>query len=171
MEREVTTYYLEITEPEAFRPVEVGDRPFTVRQAEIPYPALNRFFYHQVGRAFHWADRLVWDEEDWRAWLDRPTVQTWIGYLRGTPAGYFELEKQEGGNVEIAYFGLLPPFLGQGLGGLLLSAAVQAAWDWGASRVWVHTCSLDHPAALPNYLKRGFRIYDEKVHLQRLRPA
>ena len=61
--------------------------------------------------------------------------------------------------VEVAYFGLLPRFIGQGLGGHLLTAAVERAWQRGAKRVWLHTCDLDHPAALPHYQARGFRPY------------
>ena len=83
-------------------------------------------------------------------------------YLRGTPAGYFELDDQDG-DVEIAYFGLLPQFLGKGLGGGFLTAAVEKAWEMGAARVWVHTCSLDHPNALKNYQARGFQIYRESL--------
>jgi GNAT superfamily N-acetyltransferase len=73
------------------------------------------------------------------------------------PAGYFELRKCEDGSTEIAYFGLLPAFLGRGLGKHLLTAATEQAWAEGANRVWLHTCTLDDPAALPNYLKRGFK--------------
>ena len=94
-----------------------------------------------------------------------PELQTWIGYVRETPAGYFELDEQrENGNkqVELAYFGLLPSFVGRGVGGALLTEAIRRAWALGPQRVWVHTCTLDHPAALPNYQKRGFRIYDQK---------
>ena len=74
-------------------------------------------------------------------------------------AGFFELEMQDGGSVEIVYFGLLSRFVGRGLGGAMLTAAVQRAWDMGASRVWLHTSSLDHPHALPNYRARGFHVY------------
>ncbi len=74
-------------------------------------------------------------------------------------AGYFELRNCEDGSVEIAYFGLLPEFLGRGLGKHLLTCATEQAWADGANRVWLHTCTLDDPAALPNYLKRGFRPF------------
>ncbi len=166
MQVEVTTYYLEMVSRDQLRSAKSVDLPFTVQRAEIPYPALNRFLYQQVGAAYTWTDRLSWSEERWLAWLDRPALQTWLGYVRGTPAGYVELEAQPEGNVELAYFGLLPPFVGKGLGGLLLTNAIERAWAMDAQRVWVHTCSLDHPAALHNYQARGFRLYDEKRHLQ-----
>jgi GNAT superfamily N-acetyltransferase len=165
MQREVITYYLEMLDPAELRPARPAARPFTVQQAEIPYPALNRFLYEEVGRAFTWTDRLSWSQERWLAYLDRPEQQTWIGYVSGTPAGYFELEAQPDDNVELAYFGLLPPFIGQGLGGLLLTEAIRKAWQMDARRVWVHTCTLDHPVALHNYQARGFRLYDQKSTL------
>lgn len=62
--------------------------------------------------------------------------------------------------MEIAYFGLAPRFIGEGIGGYFLSHAITSAWSWdGTKRVWVHTCTLDHPGALPNYQARGMTIY------------
>ena len=81
-----------------------------------------------------------------------------------TPAGYFELCQHEDGAVEIAYFGLLPDFIGRGWGKYLLSQAALAAWGLQPLRIWLHTCTLDHPAALPNYLKRGFKVVREEVY-------
>ena len=81
---------------------------------------------------------------------------------QGTPAGYFELNT-EGRDVELAYLGLLPIFVGKGLGGGLLSAAIENAWGAETKRVWVHTSSLDHPYALKNYQDRGFKIYSETL--------
>jgi GNAT superfamily N-acetyltransferase len=69
---------------------------------------------------------------------------------------------QWGANLEIAYFGLLPQFIGRGIGGTLLTSAIERAWEMGAARVWVHTCSLDGPSALGNYQARGFRYYKEE---------
>ena len=86
----------------------------------------------------------------------------WIAYSRGTPVGYFELENHGDGSVQIVCLGLLPQFIGQGLGGHLVTAAVERAWSVGASRVWLDTATDDHPAALPNYLHRGFRVYREE---------
>jgi GNAT superfamily N-acetyltransferase len=79
-------------------------------------------------------------------------------------AGYFELRQHQDRSVEIAYFGLLPAFIGRGWGKYLLTRAVESAWQLGTDRVWLHTCTLDHPAALSNYLKRGFRPFREEVY-------
>ncbi len=81
----------------------------------------------------------------------------------GALAGYLELDAHPTGDVEVAYFGLLPRFVGQGVGGHLLALGVGAAWETGAARVWAHTCSLDGPHALANYEARGFRIFDRTI--------
>lgn len=155
----VITYHLEMTDPAQLRPSTHTPAGFETRRVEPPQPALNRRFYEQVGAEWQWTERLSWSEEQWRAWADRPALETWIGYLGDAPVGYYELERQPDASVEIAYFGLLPAFVGQGLGGPLLTRAIQRAWAMGAERVWVHTCTLDHPAALSNYQARGLRVY------------
>ena len=156
-----TIWHLEMLHPEELCARALPPETQLVKQ-EIPLPDLNRFFYLEVGKLWQWTDRLNWSEEEWRKWAEREKIQTWMLYLRGTPAGYFELDDQDG-DVEIAYFGLLPQFLGKGLGGGFLTAAVEKAWEMGAARVWVHTCSLDHPNALKNYQARGFQIYRESL--------
>ncbi|HKI03468.1 MAG TPA: GNAT family N-acetyltransferase [Thermoanaerobaculia bacterium] len=160
MKRDIEITYLEMTSPADLRPSRSPAVDFPVRQACVPCPELNRFLYTAVGGDWFWIDRLSWTYDQWLAWLGRPEVETWIGYLDGTPAGYFELEKQAAGSVELSYFGLLPRFIGRGLGGALLTRAVERAWEMGgASRVWVNTCNLDGPASLENYQARGFRIF------------
>ena len=159
MLRLVTTTYLEMTDRSQLRPAAPGPPGYEVVRARIPCPELNRFLYTAVGAGWWWYTRLGWDYDRWLRYLDRPALQTWIAYLTGTPAGYFELERQDGGDVELAYFGLLPRFIGRGLGGALLGAAISRAWEMDAARVWVHTCSLDHHRALPNYQARGFRVF------------
>jgi GNAT superfamily N-acetyltransferase len=167
MERAIKITYLEMTSPdEAVR--YVGERRLDVRQAEIPCPELNRFLYLSVGSEWWWHERVDWGRERWLEWLDRPEHETWVGYLQGTPAGYFELEGQPGGEVQLVYFGLLPAFIGLGLGGELLATAVERAWKVAEARVWVHTCSLDHPRALANYQARGFKIFDRVEKLEKL---
>jgi ribosomal protein S18 acetylase RimI-like enzyme len=158
----VTTYYLEMTDAAALRPCTRSHPELIVTRSAIPCPEFNRFLYTTVGGPWQWVDRLSWPMEQWQAYVDRPELATWVGYVEGTPAGYFELERQPGDQVEIAYFGLLPQFMGQGLGGALLTSAIEHAWDMGAERVWVHTCTLDAPTALANYRARGMRVYKEE---------
>lgn len=123
-------------------------------------PELNCRFYRSVGSQWEWTDRLSWSQDDWQRYVGRDVLKTFVGQLNGRDVGYFELETQESGNVEIMYFGLLPEYIGKGLGGPLLSAAVKRAWDFSdTERVWVHTCTHDHKHALDNYRARGFELF------------
>lgn len=155
----VTTYYLEMLSPSELRkkPVPNG---MAVCESRIPQFQVNRFLYRFVGEAWRWTDRSEWTEQAWRDLVESEDHRTWIATYQGSVAGYYELRRRPESGVEILYFGLAPPFIGHGLGGYLLTHAVESAWSWeGAHRVWVHTCSLDHPGALANYEARGFRLY------------
>jgi GNAT superfamily N-acetyltransferase len=120
-----------------------------------------------VGRPWKWYSRLKWTLADWQALVEKATSPTWIGYIQGSPFGYIELNQQVE-TVEIAFFGLLPQFIGMGLGGFLLSEAVRLAWEREPQRVWVHTCTLDHKYALNNYLARGFSICRQTTKLEQV---
>jgi GNAT superfamily N-acetyltransferase len=162
MHSEITITYLEMTSPAELKPSRRATELNVIR-VEHPLPEFNRFLYATVGRDWQWIDRLPWSREKWVAWLDRPQVETHVAYVGGTPAGYFELESQPEGNVEVAYIGLVSQFIGKGLGGSLVTRAVERAWQLGPSRVWLHTCTLDHPHALKNYLARGFKQYHQET--------
>jgi GNAT superfamily N-acetyltransferase len=168
MRTEITTWYLEIRTPGELRPKRSPRTDLLLSRLDDPAPEVNRFFYTAVGGGWYWIDRLGWTWAKWMQYLSRAELETWVLSAGGLPAGYFELEKQPGDDVEVAYFGLLERYTGQGLGGHLLTAAVERAWQWGARRVWLHTCSLDHPQALCNYQARGFRLYKEEVHAEDL---
>jgi GNAT superfamily N-acetyltransferase len=150
--------YLELRDPSELRPARIDDLPVRVERVENCPTAFWRFLYSEVGRRFHWVDRLGWTDEYISNYLNDPSVSLWLLTVAGAPAGYFELRREPDGAFEIAYFGLLQEFTGRGFGAYLLTEAAERAWALGATRVWLHTCTLDHPAALPNYLKRGFQI-------------
>lgn len=156
-----------------------------------------RALYSAVGREFNWRDRLAWDDARLAAYLDDPTVAVWLLTVDGSAAGYFELRRHgvelpsaaraltddgtSGGTddapaiapaserpCELVYFGLARGARGRGLGRWLLERAIAEVWAGGADLLWLHTCSLDHPAALPNYRARGFHpfatlLYEEDV--------
>ena len=155
---EVTTWYLEQLRSDTVLPV---DNPggLRIEEARVPQFQFNRFLYQLVGGKWAWTDKLSWSEEQWRDYAERDTLRTWAAWRDGSPAGYFELERESGGRVEINYFGLAGKFIGRGFGGWLLSQAIENAWSWQASRVIVNTCSLDHPSALANYQARGMTLY------------
>ncbi|HEY0074406.1 MAG TPA: GNAT family N-acetyltransferase [Abditibacteriaceae bacterium] len=162
MSASVTTYYLEMVTPQDLRAAYSNNPELQVLQAQVPCPLFNRFLYEVVGKAWSWTDKLNWSEKQWLDYVCRSELQTWVAYLSGTPAGYFELEKQSE-SVEIAYFGLLPQFIGRGIGSHLLTRAIEQAWQMQAQRVWVHTCTLDHPNALSNYQARGFHVFKQET--------
>ncbi|RKY21527.1 MAG: GNAT family N-acetyltransferase [Planctomycetota bacterium] len=169
MQRQVTVWHLEMTDPGQLVPSRPLPAHTRLERVGQPSPELNRGLYAAVGGDLFWIDRLAWDYSRWMDWLDRPELETWLLTDDGAPAGYFELEHQPAtGSVELASFGLLPAWVGRGLGGALLEAALRRAWSLGPRRVWLHTCSLDHPSARAAYEKRGLRLFDTQQQLQEL---
>ncbi|MEL3949759.1 MULTISPECIES: GNAT family N-acetyltransferase [Streptomyces] len=170
----LTTWSLEQTAPTDLLPAAAPDGDIRIVRAEVPSPEFSRFLYASVGADITWVDRLSLSYAQWQEHLDRPGVETWVAYDRGTPAGYVELDPQDDGVVEILYFGLIPAFRGRRIGGHLLSYGTARAWDlaerWpgrpATKRVWVHTCSLDGEHAMDNYLRRGFKLFDTEVSEQ-----
>jgi GNAT superfamily N-acetyltransferase len=161
---EVLRTYLELSRREQLRSAPSPDPRARIERVEDCPPSFFRYLYAEVGRRYHWVDRNEWSDEQHAARLADPNVSLHLLSVAGAPAGYFELERHDDGAVEVAYFGLLPQFLGRGLGKYLLSRAAEEAFALGASRVWLHTCTLDDPAALPNYLARGFRKVREETY-------
>jgi GNAT superfamily N-acetyltransferase len=165
---DVLRTYLALESPSQFRPSACPDPRARVERVEGAPASFFRYLYAEVGRAYHWVDRLGWSDDELRARLAQPGVSLHLLSVAGAPAGYFELEKHDDASVEIAYFGLLPEFVGRGLGGYLLSEAVVAAWALQPTRVWLHTCTLDARAAMPNYLGRGFRPFKDERYVAQL---
>jgi len=118
-------------------------------------------FIFRVGEQWEWIDKRPWTTEQWKEYATAPELHSFAGYYDDLLAGYYELRRDTDGGVEIAYFGLLPEFIGRGLGGVLLTSAIEQAWRMqpNPSRVWVHTCNRDHPEALANYQARGMIVY------------
>ena len=162
-QRAVRTY-LEMRAPSDLQPAPPPSSGAVVERADGFPPDSWRRLYTEVGHEYHWVDRLGWTDEDITRYLADPALELWLLKDAGELAGYFELRKDADGAVEIAYFGLLPPAIGRGLGKYLLTRAVEQAWARGATRVWVHTSSLDHASALPNYLARGFAIWKQETY-------
>jgi GNAT superfamily N-acetyltransferase len=161
----VTTWFLQATDPAQLPPAPEPAPGLEIRRALAAAPELSRAMYAAVGADWWWVDRLGWDWSRWHAHLSRPEVETWLAWLDGTPVGWAELESADG-DVQLAYLGLLPGFTGRGIGTRLLDAALRRAWamtDPAPGRVWVHTCSLDAPAARRAYEGRGLRVYAEQT--------
>jgi GNAT superfamily N-acetyltransferase len=152
--------YLQLLLPGQFRPA-FGDFP-DVSVVRLPPLALAEYrdCYRAVGAAHQWRDRWDWTDDQIRSHLADPGIAVTVARRQDRLAGYYELRRvTEDDSVEVAYFGIVPAELGRGLGKHLLSCAVRDAWALGPARVWLHTSTLDHPNALPNYVARGFVPY------------
>jgi GNAT superfamily N-acetyltransferase len=155
-EKLVTTYL--VMRREDFQPAALQEPALDIRHLREPQVAFYRFLYRSVGKGWIWLDRESWDDQRLWNWLARPTTKLYVLYAQDSPAGYIELDYQAQAVCNIAYFGLLPHFFGRGYGKHLLTFGLQTAFDNGAELITVHTCNLDAPAALPNYLARGFKV-------------
>jgi GNAT superfamily N-acetyltransferase len=155
----VSTTYLEMHSPRDLRPTRCSDSRFRIDEATTPQWQFNRFLYCTVGESWRWLEKRSWTEQQWRQYVESDRLRTFAAFYDGSPAGYFELRRDDEDGVQIEYFGLLPAFVGRGFGGALLTSALEAAWAMKPKRVWVHTCTLDHPAALANYQARGMKVY------------
>ena len=153
---EVVRTYLELRAPAQLRPFYSNDPSIRFVLRDAIEPAEYRRLYRAVGDRWHWHDRNAWSDETLAMHLMSPGVSVWECRVGEDTAGFFELAKHDDGTVEIAYFGLVECFMGRGIGKAMLTRAAEQAWSLGASRVWLHTCTLDSPRALPNYLARGF---------------
>ena len=131
-----------------------GAQVLRVASCSVPF---YRYLYNTVGEPWLWWLRRVMPDAELAAHLARPHVALRVLYRGGEPAGFYELEGRADGSINLAYFGLMPQVIGQGLGRVLLRQAVDLAWRSGAQGVTVNTCTADHPRALPNYLAAGFR--------------
>ncbi|WP_369433702.1 GNAT family N-acetyltransferase [Psychromonas sp. MME1] len=159
----IKIFYLEMRSAKDFRAKEQPEN-LQVIESEIKEYRFNRYLYQLIGETWSWTDKLSLSSEQWQDYAENDNLRTYVAYHKGSIAGYYELQQQSDGDVEIVYFGLAPKFLGMGFGGYLLSHAIKSAWSWEETkRVWVHTCSLDHESALPNYQARGMLLYKTEI--------
>jgi GNAT superfamily N-acetyltransferase len=154
------TTYLEMRSRDQLRPKR-SDTRFQVREKTERDWRFNRDLYFCVGDQWDWIDKRSWADDQWKEYATAPELRTFAAYYDDALAGYYELRRDREAGIEIAYFGLLPEWIGRGLGGALLTSAIEETWsmDPKPSRVWVHTCNRDHPQALTNYQARGMVVY------------
>jgi GNAT superfamily N-acetyltransferase len=162
-----TVTFMEMTSPEQLRPSRRAPAPMSMDKVDVASASLLRSTFDRVGAPYNWPSRRTgpdaWSDERWRARLLQPGVHAWTPKVDSEIAGMVELQVQRGGEVEITVLGLVPEFIGKGFGGHLLTIATSLAWEAEPlggvpiQRLWLHTSSLDHPHAMPNYLGRGFR--------------
>ena len=141
---------------------------FKIHKINPPDFQLNKFFYKQVGKNHRWIDRLSWEDKKWIEYVENPRVKTFVLKDNSNLVGYYEtIRDKENDQSEIAYFGILEEYFGKNCGGYLLSEAIKNLFDEGITRVWLHTCSLDHKNAIKNYIARGMQIFkSEKINVE-----
>lgn len=159
MRQHIHIWHLEIKNPER---EPGGERAYRLERASNPSPEFARYLYVAVGARWLWYMRLDWTRRQWQERFATDNIELWVAFDGANPIGYFELERQAGGSVEICYFGLVPAYIGHGYGRQLLEDAISRAAALGGNRVWLHTCTLDHENALANYQARGFTVFREE---------
>jgi GNAT superfamily N-acetyltransferase len=162
---EIVTY-LEMTGLQQLRPGRVAPG-IVLKRIDRDSPLIPST-QARVGAAHGWESSSR-SEKEWAEWLSHPRRQYYLIRHENEVAGIADLEPQPGGDVEVTTFGLLPEFVGRGLGGHALTLTVRTAWEIAplgtevVNRVWLHTSTLDHPGALPNYERRGFRPFKTRT--------
>jgi GNAT superfamily N-acetyltransferase len=151
--------FLEMTSPDQLVAGRVPPADITLTSVDTTSLPLIRSTHRRVATPHHWSS-LAWSEQHWRDLLSYSGVRTWIAHLGEEVIGLVQLQPRPRCEVQITKFGLVPEWVGRGLGGHLLTLATRLAWGLGdVERVWLLTTSLDHPHALRNYCSRGFRPF------------
>ena len=164
------TTYLEMLLPPG-NTVETPQEGISVSRKLRPTVEEYLHLYNSVGQDYQWIDRNLMPSDELEVILRNEQIEVHELFVGGRAAGFAELDRRREQQVELAYFGLFPEFIGQGIGKFFLHWVVERAWSYRPRRVWVHTCDLDHPAALPNYTRAGFKIYDEQIIQQVIKDA
>ena len=159
---EVTITWLEMKARPA-RPSFARPRGAALMRAADPSVGFYRYLYNGVGEDWLWTDRRALDDAALEAIISDERVEIYVLYRNGAPAGFAELDRRRDGEIELAYFGLMPDAIGQGLGVWLLHEAIDIAWSCEPERLWLNTCTHDHPRALPLYQRAGFVPYRQET--------
>jgi GNAT superfamily N-acetyltransferase len=156
----VVTYLEMRTPPEHATP----PSPLSLERVQVPQPEHYRDLFRRIGGPWLWFSRLILDDAHLAAIIQHPKVELYaVNDEQGREVGMLELDFREAGECELAFIGLVPELSGKGHGRWLLAEAVRRAWREGVDRVHVHTCSLDHPAALSAYRRAGFTPFKRAI--------
>ena len=154
--------FLELKDLKNLKTNSINENKYLVKKIKPDFQ-LNKFFYKQVGKNHRWIDRLSWSDEKWINYISNRNLETYIISEFDELVGFFELlYNPELEETEISYFGLLEEYIGKGIGGYALSVAIKKSFEKNIKRVWLHTCTLDHPNALKNYIARGMTVFKKE---------
>lgn len=155
-----TVTYLEITDGSFERKKTVVSGSHFIEKITKPSYEFYIYLYDRAGATYNWTARKLMPKEELLKSIHDEQVEIFALIYEGKIAGYVELDFREEAQAEVAYFGIFPEFQGLRLGPLLLNWATDYAWSkQGFKRLWVHTCTLDHPKALSVYQRAGFKTY------------
>jgi len=165
MERSIDRFYQHLFSRSDLTKSNCKEKNLEIVQEKKPTIDFCKFLYKEVGRDFFWRDRLKWSYQDWLDYLNNDFLKLYLLKQDDKLAGYYELlYNSTNPSMEIPYFGIFKEFYGKGIGGYLLTDAILTSFNQKINKVWVHTCTLDHPNALKNYLARGMKIFKtEKI--------
>ena len=155
---------LEMSNRPPLRPAQPFPPGFALQPLERTIEAYRKL-YRAVGTDWLWFSRLVMPDAQLQALLDDPQVEFLVLRNDGRDVGILELDFRDAGTCELAFFGVAPEAVGTGVGRTLMNEAIARAWSRPITRFWVHTCTLDHPAALDFYRRSGFKPYAFQVEV------
>lgn len=158
---DITVYYLEMLAP-IDRHIPAPRDGLMVLHAQAPSVPYYRFLYDAVGKDYRWLSRRKLSDEALAQIIHDPLDEVHVLHVNGTPAGFAELDRRQADEIELTQFGLMREFHGQGLGKWFLNWVIEKAWSYKPQRFWLHTCTLDHPVALPMYQKAGFALFRQE---------
>jgi GNAT superfamily N-acetyltransferase len=153
--------YLEMTAPPTLSIIMPSRFKLALLRAEEPTVSFYRYLYNTVGEPWLWWERRVLSDDELRTVLDAEGIEIYVLYVNGVPAGFAELDRHVPPEIDLAYFGLVPEFIGRGLGRYFLNEIVELAWSFKPRRLTVNTCNFDHPKALAAYQRAGFSPYGQ----------
>jgi ribosomal protein S18 acetylase RimI-like enzyme len=166
MDRTIDRFYLDIFSKNNLIKSNCKEINLEILLEKNPTPEFCKFLYKEVGKDFFWRDRLRWSDQQWLDYINNNFFRLYVLKYKNNLAGYYELLYDINTNsIEIPYFGIFKELYGKGIGGYLLTDAILTAFEENIDKVWVHTCTLDHPNALKNYIARGMNIFKtEKIY-------
>lgn len=156
--------YLEMRTPQPIPP-SAATSEFTVRQVARPDLDWYRSLYREIGEPWLWFSRLRLSDDDLSAILHDPATDVFALSHSGADRGLLEFDRRSFPDIELAFFGLTQDLIGKGAGRALLAYCLPLAWEHHPQRVWLHTCTSDHPAALAFYRKLGFVPYKRTIEI------
>jgi len=159
MTKKVSRFFLEINSIKELKYSKYFENDLSIKKENKTNKDLPKFLYKEIGKDYNWKDRLDWSDDNWIRLISNPNYGLYTIFKNADLVGYYELISDEHKNFEIAYFGIFKEYFKKKIGGFLLCHAIEDSFCKGAKRVWVHTCTLDHPNALKNYIARGMKIF------------